>query len=156
MKALKNCKKSNNKGFSLVELIIVIAIMAVLVGTLAPQYIRYVEKSRIAADKATIDEVVTVLEVLAASSDAGLSVDKTYTVTFTKGVMSTSNLRAGDDGNTKADNAVYAQLVDSNNYTLKSSACKDTTISATLAYDSTNKIWKVTTSGMPSELTSAE
>lgn len=35
-----------NKGFSLVELIIVIAIMAVLVGFLAPQFLKYVEKSR--------------------------------------------------------------------------------------------------------------
>lgn len=39
-------KKMNNKGFSLVELIIVIAIMAVLVGVLAPQYMKYVEQSR--------------------------------------------------------------------------------------------------------------
>lgn len=32
---MKNEKKMNDKGFSLVELIIVIAIMAVLVGVLA-------------------------------------------------------------------------------------------------------------------------
>ena len=35
---MKNEKKMNNKGFSLVELIIVIAIMAVLIAVLAPQY----------------------------------------------------------------------------------------------------------------------
>ncbi|HAL02696.1 MAG TPA: hypothetical protein DCP07_05005, partial [Lachnospiraceae bacterium] len=34
----------NNKGFSLVELIIVIAIMAILVGVMAPQLIKYIEK----------------------------------------------------------------------------------------------------------------
>lgn len=42
--------KMNNKGFSLVELIIVIAIMAVLVGILAPQFIKYVEQSKRATD----------------------------------------------------------------------------------------------------------
>ena len=43
-------KKMNNKGFSLVELIVVIAIMAVLVGVLAPQFIKYVESSRRSTD----------------------------------------------------------------------------------------------------------
>ena len=35
-------KEMNNKGFSLVELIIVVAIMAVLIGVLAPTYLKYV------------------------------------------------------------------------------------------------------------------
>ncbi len=39
-------KKRNNSGFTLVELIIVVAIIAVLAAVLAPQYIRYVERSR--------------------------------------------------------------------------------------------------------------
>ena len=38
--------KEDRSGFSLIELIIVIAIMAILVALLAPQYLRYVEKSK--------------------------------------------------------------------------------------------------------------
>ena len=42
--------KRNQKGFSLVELIIVIAIMAVLIGLLAPQYLRFVNRAKVNTD----------------------------------------------------------------------------------------------------------
>lgn len=47
----------NNKGFSLVELIIVIAIMAILVGVMAPQLIKYIEKANVSADTQLLDAV---------------------------------------------------------------------------------------------------
>lgn len=45
----------SNKGFSLVELIVVIAIMAIMVGMLAPSVIGQVEKSREAKDKQNLE-----------------------------------------------------------------------------------------------------
>ncbi len=47
----------NNKGFSLVELIIVIAIMAILVGVMAPQLIKYIEKTNVSSDTQLADTV---------------------------------------------------------------------------------------------------
>ena len=43
-------KKTSNKGFSMVELIIVIAIMAILAAALAPALIKYINKSRLSTD----------------------------------------------------------------------------------------------------------
>ncbi len=62
-------RRKNNKGFSLVELIVVIAIMAVLVGVLAPQLIKYVEKSREATDIQNCDNIVTALKSYYADKD---------------------------------------------------------------------------------------
>jgi len=61
MKKLQRLK--SKKGFSLVELLIVIAIMAVLVGVLAPQYIRYVERSRMSADVQTVNTIASTIRM---------------------------------------------------------------------------------------------
>lgn len=48
-----------NKGFSLVELIIVIAIMALLVGMMAPILLRYLEKTNVSHDRQLADTIRT-------------------------------------------------------------------------------------------------
>ncbi|SCX99635.1 prepilin-type N-terminal cleavage/methylation domain-containing protein [Lachnospiraceae bacterium XPB1003] len=60
-------KKIDNRGISLVELIIVIAIMAVLAAIIAPQLLKYVEKAKISSDEEYLDSIYKA--VTYASSD---------------------------------------------------------------------------------------
>ncbi len=66
----------NNKGFSLVELIIVIAIMAILVGVMAPQLIKYIEKANVSADTQICDSVRTAVQTTV--MDPAIVTDRTY------------------------------------------------------------------------------
>ncbi|MGN0370885.1 MAG: type II secretion system protein [Butyrivibrio sp.] len=62
-------KKKNNKGFSLVELIVVVAIMAVLLGVLVPTLVRHIESSRLSKDKKNLDELRVAMEVALANEE---------------------------------------------------------------------------------------
>lgn len=74
-KAIKNyltqLKENDKKGFSLVELIIVMAIMAILVGIVASQVLPYMEKSRQSKDQQQLSGLVTdVVSAIAQSPTA--------------------------------------------------------------------------------------
>ena len=60
----------NNKGFSLVELIIVIAIMAILAAAIAPALIRYIDKSRKADDLTAGGTINSAVSAALANEDA--------------------------------------------------------------------------------------
>lgn len=109
----------NNKGFSLVELIIVIAIMAILIVVLAPQYLRYVERSRNSTDMQNARTIMTAVETWAADPQAGSSFGAAgQTVTFNinaKGTASTiteptapvpANTTPGEDALTETGLAI--------------------------------------------------
>jgi len=54
---MKKTAKKNNSGFSLIELIIVIAIMAILVAVMVPMLVKYVEKTNVSSDYQLADSV---------------------------------------------------------------------------------------------------
>ena len=83
---MKKQKSLTNKGFSLVELIIVVAIMAVLIGVLAPQYLRYVERTRLQRDNTSMGELANVIKMASAEEDVvkeiGALTDKKVSIKF--------------------------------------------------------------------------
>lgn len=79
MKKLREMKK-NNKGFSLVELIVVIAIMVVLIAVLGSTILGYVEKSKYSKDISALDSINTAMKTFIAEPDSVYSDDTTYTL----------------------------------------------------------------------------
>ena len=71
-------KKTNKKGFTLIELIVVVAIMAVLVALLAPNVLKYLERTKVKKDTNSLDSVRTAIE--AELMDEFLSAYTTNTV----------------------------------------------------------------------------
>ena len=104
-KFLKDRKKKDNKGFTLVELVIVIAILAILVGLLAPQYTKYVEKSRKSADINNMDELIKAVEVYEIDHASKSAItEKTITITMSK----TAQITARVSGETTDDTDIVA------------------------------------------------
>ncbi|MBR7000161.1 MAG: prepilin-type N-terminal cleavage/methylation domain-containing protein [Lachnospiraceae bacterium] len=65
--------KHRNHGFSLVELVVVVAIMAVLVGILAPAYLSYIEKTRIQKDESAAGEIYRAAEIVVYTGEYDIS-----------------------------------------------------------------------------------
>lgn len=81
--------KKNNKGFSLVELIVVIAIMAVLMVVLTPALLRYVERSRLQRDNTAIAEVANAAKIACASENINNEVRTSGPVTISFTIAAT-------------------------------------------------------------------
>jgi type IV pilus assembly protein PilA len=99
----KNVKETmrDNSGFSLVELVIVIAIMAVLVGVVSPQYFKYVERSREAADLDNYQTIITALQVYASDSQNATALEE-GTIVFSNGAYLKKDASNGSTSNAAA------------------------------------------------------
>lgn len=107
MKNLMNKIRKANKGFTLVELIIVVAIIAVLSAVVAPQYLRYVEKSKISADMDTAAAIEQAVNVLCADGTITVAAGTTSVdyVTWT-----TASGLTGTEANIDAVEAITGEI----------------------------------------------
>lgn len=105
-KKLANRKK-DNKGFSLVELIIVIAIMAILVGIVGTQVIPYINKSKEAKDVQLVNSYSTA----AVSAYSMLAGEITETATPLEINVYTDKSAAGAAEETKTDKNKLADKI---------------------------------------------
>lgn len=81
-------KKTSNKGFSMVELIIVIAIMAILAAALAPSLIKYINKSRLSTAVSDGTTIASSINSALASEAAFQAADSYTSMTPLNNVLS--------------------------------------------------------------------
>lgn len=104
------------EGFSLIELIIVIAIMAILIGVVALVVLPYLESSRESTDRAALNEVATAFKSAA-------SVNSKYATTVNGMTTATSSASLDPDLKKKIESYLEKSLAETEKG-LSSANCK--------------------------------
>ncbi|MGB9849147.1 MAG: type II secretion system protein [Moorellaceae bacterium] len=114
---LMNRIRKKGKGFTLVELLVVVAIIAILAAVLMPKLLGYTERARQARALADLGSMKTIVEVYAADQGNGLYPDNTNvgTVMQNNGIAWTGDAKGVKDpwGNAY----YYDRTIDANNVT---------------------------------------
>ena len=133
-------KKMNNKGFSLVELIVVVLIMAIIAVALAPQVMKWVENSRKSTDIENYNALIEAANV-AATNEKVIEELKTGTQTISMTSTNTTVTSSGSGvAKTEFEKALTSTLPNWNNTAITAGIWKGSTFTIVVKNNSGNGV----------------
>lgn len=135
--------KTTKKGFTLIELIVVIAIIGVLAAILVPTMLGYVRKSKLSSANSTASSVYKAINsALTELDEEGIDVGGSYLLTYDKSSNSWTDEKAiamaSTENKTKFTTKVANFFADIDKVTeVKSQMCGGSCIAVSVASDST-------------------